>query len=78
MSKAYPSNLTRAQYEFLSDLLPAPKPGNRSREVDLLMGCRRLVRAYEWLPETLETLIYLAMIRIIVRHSAQILTPQNF
>ncbi len=35
MSKAYPSNLTRAQYEFLSDLLPAPKPGGRPREVEL-------------------------------------------
>jgi transposase len=27
MSKAYPSNLTRAQYEFLSDLLPDAKSG---------------------------------------------------
>lgn len=35
MSKAYPSNLTRAQYEFLSDLLPEAKPGGRPREVDL-------------------------------------------
>ncbi|WP_041565316.1 hypothetical protein [Nostoc punctiforme] len=26
MSKAYPSNLTCAQYEFLSDLIPEPKP----------------------------------------------------
>ena len=35
MSKSYPSNLTQAQYEFLSDLLPAAKPGGRPREVDL-------------------------------------------
>lgn len=35
MSKAYPSNLTQGQYEFLRDLLPAPKPGGRPREVDL-------------------------------------------
>jgi len=35
MSKDYPSNLTRAQYEFLSDLLPEAKPGGRPREVDL-------------------------------------------
>jgi len=35
-----------------------------------LMGCRRLVRDYERLPETLETLIYLAMIRIMVRRLA--------
>ena len=35
-----------------------------------LMGCRRLVRDYELLPETSETLIYLAMIRIIVRRLA--------
>ncbi len=35
MSKAYPSNLTREQYEFLSDLIPEAKPGGRKREVDM-------------------------------------------
>jgi transposase len=35
MSKAYPSNLTREQYEFLSDLLPEAKLGGRPRSVDL-------------------------------------------
>ncbi len=35
MSKAYPSNLTRDQYEFLSDLLPEAKSGGRPRTVDL-------------------------------------------
>ena len=35
MSKAYPSNLNRAQFEFLSDLIPEPKPGGRPREVDM-------------------------------------------
>jgi len=35
-----------------------------------LMGCRRLVRDYESLPETSETFIYLAMIRIMVRRLA--------
>ena len=35
MSKAYPSNLTRAQYEFLSDMVPEPLPGGRPREVDM-------------------------------------------
>ncbi|MEH2249327.1 IS5 family transposase [Nostoc sp.] len=35
MSKAYPSNLTRAQYEFLSDLIPEAKLGGRKREVDM-------------------------------------------
>ncbi|MBF2036443.1 MAG: transposase, partial [Leptolyngbyaceae cyanobacterium T60_A2020_046] len=35
-----------------------------------LMGCRRLGRDYELLPETSETLIYLAMIRIMVRQLA--------
>lgn len=35
MSKSYPSNLTPAQYELLSDLLPDAKPGGRPREVDL-------------------------------------------
>jgi len=29
MSKAYPSNLTRLEYEFLSDLIPEPKLGGR-------------------------------------------------
>jgi len=32
-----------------------------------LMGCRRLVRDYELLPQTSETFIYLAMIRVMVR-----------
>lgn len=35
-----------------------------------LLGCRRLVRDYELLPETSETFIYLAMIRIMVRRLA--------
>lgn len=35
-----------------------------------LMHCRRLVRDYELLPETSETFIYLAMIRILVRRLA--------
>ncbi len=35
MSKAYPSNLTRAQYEFLSDLIPEAKPGGRPRTVEM-------------------------------------------
>lgn len=35
-----------------------------------LMGCRRVVRDYELLPETSETFIYLAMIRIMVRRLA--------
>ena len=35
MSKAYPSNLTFAQYEILSDVIPEAKPGGRKREVDM-------------------------------------------
>ncbi len=35
MSKAYPSNLTRVQYEFFSKMIPQPKPGGRQREVDM-------------------------------------------
>lgn len=35
-----------------------------------LMHCRRLVRDYEHLPETSETFIYLAMIRLMVRRQA--------
>jgi transposase len=35
-----------------------------------LMGCRRLVRDYEVLPETSETFIYLAMIRMMVKRLA--------
>ncbi|ACC83046.1 IS5 family transposase [Nostoc punctiforme] len=35
MGKAYPSNLTLAQYEFMSDLIPEAKPGGRKREVDM-------------------------------------------
>ena len=35
-----------------------------------LIGCRRLVRDYELLPETSETFIYLAMIRVMLRRLA--------
>jgi len=35
MSKAYPSNLTQAQFELLSDLIPEPKSGGRPRTVDM-------------------------------------------
>ncbi len=35
MSKCYPSNLTRAESEFLSDLIPDPKPGGRPRTVEM-------------------------------------------
>ena len=35
MSKAYPSNLTRVQYELLSDMIPETKKGGRPREVDM-------------------------------------------
>ncbi|PZV12906.1 MAG: IS5 family transposase [Leptolyngbya sp.] len=35
MSKAYPSNLSRDQYELLSDLIPEAKPGGRPRTVDM-------------------------------------------
>ena len=35
MSKAYPSNLTRIQYEFISDMIPEPKLGGRKREVEI-------------------------------------------
>ena len=35
MSKAYPSNLTQAQFELLNDLIPEPKRGGRPREVNM-------------------------------------------
>ena len=35
MSKAYPSNLTQDQFELISGLIPAPKPGGRPREVNI-------------------------------------------
>jgi transposase len=35
MSKAYPSNLTQAQFDYLNDLIPEAKPGGRPRNVDL-------------------------------------------
>jgi transposase len=34
MSKAYPSNLTRDQYELISDMIPEAKRGGRKREVE--------------------------------------------
>lgn len=36
MSKAYPSNLTRDQFELISGLIPTPKPSGRPRKVDIL------------------------------------------
>jgi transposase len=35
MRPAYPSNLTPAQYDLLSDLIPEPKTGGRPREVEM-------------------------------------------
>ncbi|KGF71954.1 hypothetical protein DO97_14165, partial [Neosynechococcus sphagnicola sy1] len=35
MSKAYPSNLSQAQFELLNDLIPEPKFGGRPRSVDM-------------------------------------------
>lgn len=46
------------------------KRGVVERTFGWLMGCRRWVRDYERLPETSQTLIYLAMIRIMVRRLA--------
>jgi hypothetical protein len=44
MSRSDPSHLTREQYELLSDLLPAAKPGGRPRNVDLweVINCTRI------------------------------------
>lgn len=47
-----------------------PKRWVVERTFGWLMHCRRLVRDYELLPETSETFIYLAMIRIMVRRLA--------
>jgi putative transposase len=47
-----------------------PKRWVVERTLGWLMHCRRLVRDYEVLPETSETFIYLAMIRIMVRRLA--------
>ena len=35
MTKAYPSNLTRAQFELLNEVIPESKPGGRPREVHM-------------------------------------------
>jgi len=35
MSKAYPGNLSQVQYELLSELIPAAKPGGRPRQVEM-------------------------------------------
>lgn len=47
-----------------------PKRWVVERTFGWLMRCRRLVRDYERLPETSETFIYLAMIRIMVKRLA--------
>ncbi|MGB3493753.1 MAG: IS5/IS1182 family transposase, partial [Elainellaceae cyanobacterium] len=35
MSKDYPSNLPKDEFELLNDFLPAAKPGGRPRSVNL-------------------------------------------
>jgi putative transposase len=35
MSKAYPSNLSRGQFELVNDLIPEAKPGGRPRQVEM-------------------------------------------
>lgn len=47
-----------------------PKRWVVERTFGWLMHCRRLVRDYELLPETTETWIYIAMVRIMVRRLA--------
>jgi putative transposase len=47
-----------------------PKRWVVERTLGWMMGCRRLARDYEVLPETSETFIYLAMIRIMLRQLA--------
>ena len=47
-----------------------PKRWVVERTLGWIMGCRRLTRDYERLPETSETLIYLVMIRLMVRRLA--------
>ncbi len=47
-----------------------PKRWVVERTFGWLVGCRRLTRDYELLTETSETLIYLAMIRMMVRRLA--------
>jgi len=44
--------------------------GSSERTFGWLMGSRRLVRDYELLPQTSETFIYLAMIRLMVKRLA--------
>ena len=46
--KSYPSDLTDEQWQRLSPLLPAPKPGGRPREVDM----RQLINAILYLNRT--------------------------
>jgi putative transposase len=47
-----------------------PKRWVVERTFGWLMGCRHLARDYEVLPETSETLIYIAMIRLMLRRLA--------
>jgi hypothetical protein len=44
MNTAYPSNLTLAQYELVSDLIPDAKPGGRPRTVD----CSNITTSGSW------------------------------
>ena len=48
MTKAYPSNLTQAQYELLSDMIPEAKPGGRSRSVEMWEVLNAIFYVRKW------------------------------
>ena len=52
MSKAYPNHLTRAQFDYLNDLIPEAKAGGRPRSIerwDVLNAiCYILVEGLRW------------------------------
>ncbi|WP_339376865.1 transposase [Nostoc sp. 106C] len=57
-------------YQDFRELVLLKKRWVVERTFAWLMGCRLWVRDYELLPETSETFIYLAMIRIMVKQLA--------
>ena len=71
---SYPSDLSEGQCQRIEFLLPAAKTGGRPAKHGRLAirgKQRRFSKDYEYLPSTSETVIYIAMIGLMIRRLAR-------
>jgi transposase len=69
-SHLYPSDLPDREWHLSNPLSPPAEPGGRPRTRDrrlVLNALFAVVRDYEYLPQTSETMIYVAMIRLMLK-----------